>query len=134
MKLSEWAKEKGISYRTAHRMFKAGTLPVEYEQLPTGTILVYPDKVSVSQVKAVLYARVSSHDQKADLKRQMNRLKDFTAAKGLKVVKMVMNETEYKDDLIQDFVDLVTSMCARIYGRRSARNRAKKALKAIEEA
>ncbi|CAN2047415.1 putative resolvase [Candidatus Magnetomoraceae bacterium gMMP-13] len=134
MKLSEWAKEKGISYRTAHRMFKAGTLPVEYEQLPTGTILVYPDKVPVSQVKAVLYARVSSHDQKADLKRQMNRLKDFTAAKGLKVVKMVMNETEYKDDLIQDFIDLVTSMCARIYGRRSARNRAKKALKAIEEA
>jgi putative resolvase len=62
---------------------------VEYEQLPTGTILVYPDNITASQAQTVLYARVSSHDQKADLERQMNRLKDFTAAKGLSVVKEV---------------------------------------------
>ena len=35
-------------------------------------------------------------------------------------------------DLVQDFVDVVTSMCARIYGRRAARNRAKRALAATE--
>ena len=46
---------------------------------------------------------------------------------------IVVNNTEYKDDIIQDFVDLVTSMCARIYGKRSSKNRAKKALKAIQE-
>ena len=43
MKLSQWAKEKGVSYKTAYRMFQAGTLPVKVEQLPTGTILVYPE-------------------------------------------------------------------------------------------
>ena len=42
MKLSAWAKEQGISYRTALNWFHAGTLPVPARQLPTGTILVDP--------------------------------------------------------------------------------------------
>jgi putative resolvase len=37
---SEWAREQGISYRTAWRWFKAGTLPVPAKQAATGTILV----------------------------------------------------------------------------------------------
>jgi putative resolvase len=40
---------------------------------------------------------------------------------------------EQKLDLVQDFIDVVTSMCARIYGRRAASNRAKKALAAAQE-
>jgi predicted site-specific integrase-resolvase len=39
---------------------------------------------------------------------------------------------EQKLDLVQDFIDVVTSMCSRIYGRRAASNRAKAALAAIE--
>ena len=27
MKLSVWAKEQGVTYKTAHRLFKAGKLP-----------------------------------------------------------------------------------------------------------
>ncbi len=45
---------------------------------------------------------------------------------------VVMNEGEQKLDIVQDFVDVVTSMCARIYGRRAAANRAKAALAAAE--
>ena len=45
---------------------------------------------------------------------------------------IVINETDYKEDIVQDFVDLITSMCALIYGKRGAKNRAAKALKAIE--
>ena len=44
MKLSDWAKKNGISYRTAHRWFQNGTLPVESEQVPSGTILVYENE------------------------------------------------------------------------------------------
>jgi putative resolvase len=33
---------------------------------------------------------------------------------------------------VQDIVDVLTSFCARLYGRRSAKNRAKKALEAAE--
>ena len=57
MKLSQWAKEKGISYQTAYRMFQAGTLPVKSEQLPTGTILVSPEDV-VNETKTTIESRL----------------------------------------------------------------------------
>jgi hypothetical protein len=40
IKLSEWAKRNGVSYKTAHRMFSKGQLPAPATQLDTGTILV----------------------------------------------------------------------------------------------
>ncbi len=46
---------------------------------------------------------------------------------------VVAEAGEQKLDIVQDFIDVVTSMCARIYGRRAASNRAKKALAATQE-
>ena len=46
---------------------------------------------------------------------------------------LVVEEGELKDDLVQDMTDVLTSFCARLYGKRSAKNRAKRAMKAIEE-
>ena len=43
MKLSDWATQQGIQYKTAYHWFKSGILPVPAQQLPTGTILVHPD-------------------------------------------------------------------------------------------
>lgn len=42
MKLSEWAKLQGVTYKTAWRWVKAGKMPknVRVEVMPTGTILV----------------------------------------------------------------------------------------------
>lgn len=40
IKLSQWAKEQGISYRTAWNWFKTGKMPVKTVQMKTGTILV----------------------------------------------------------------------------------------------
>jgi len=51
-------------------------------------------------------------------------------AQGRKII--VMEPGEVKDDLVQDMIELLTSFCARLYGRRSARNRVKKAMEAIE--
>lgn len=42
MKLSAWAKQIGITYNTAWRMYKAGKIPHKTEQLPTGTIIIHP--------------------------------------------------------------------------------------------
>jgi predicted site-specific integrase-resolvase len=50
------------------------------------------------------------------------------SAAGRKLV--VVDETEMKDDLVQDMVDVLTSFCARLYGRRTAKNRAAKAMAA----
>ncbi len=44
----------------------------------------------------------------------------------------IMNDTECKDDLVQDMIDVLTSFCVRLYGRRSAKNRAQKALEATK--
>ncbi len=52
-------------------------------------------------------------------------------ASGRRIV--VVDESEMKDDLVQDMIDVLTSFCARLYGRRSAKNRAKKAMKEIEK-
>lgn len=52
------------------------------------------------------------------------------SASGRRLV--VLDEGEADSDLVQDLVDVLTSFCARRYGRRSARNRARKALEAAE--
>lgn len=53
------------------------------------------------------------------------------AAQGRRLI--VIEEAEVKDDLVRDLIEVLTSFCARLYGRRAARNKAKKALKAIRD-
>lgn len=45
---------------------------------------------------------------------------------------VVLDDGEVDDDLVRDVVEVLTSFCARLYGRRSAKNRARKALEAAE--
>src|SRR5215469_11275185 len=45
---------------------------------------------------------------------------------------VVVDEKETKDDLVQDMIEVLRSFCARRYGRRSAKHKAKKAMEAIE--
>lgn len=185
MKLSEYADSIGVSYRTAYRWFKAGKL--DAYQLDTGTIIVN-ESIETPQGVA-LYARVSSHDQKDDLDRQMERLQSYAIAKGYQVQQIVteiasgLNDSrpklskllkdtsigiivvehrerltrfgfnymadiletqgrkievvfpnDTKDDLVDDFVAIITSMAARIYGRRGNKNRTERIRACIERA
>jgi putative resolvase len=82
MKLSAYAKQVGVTYKTAYQWWKAGQL--DAYQLPTGTIIVREARPSATGV--ALYARVSSADQKDDVARQMQRLRDYAAARGYQVV------------------------------------------------
>lgn len=50
------------------------------------------------------------------------------AAQGRRVV--VVDDTELDDDLVRDMTEVLTSFCARLYGRRAARHRAESALEA----
>lgn len=52
------------------------------------------------------------------------------AAHGRRLV--VLDPGEVDDDLVRDMTEVLTSFCARLYGRRSARNRAEKALRCAE--
>lgn len=47
---------------------------------------------------------------------------------------MVIDTAEVDDDLVRDMTEILTSMCARLYGKRAARNRAKRALAAAATA
>lgn len=187
MKLSDWAKRQGISYRTAWRWFKNGSLPVVAEQTKTGTILIKEHSLDANAV--AIYARVSSADQKKDLDQQIARLVLFANTRGWvvaqtiteigsglnghrpKLMKLLANSdakiilvehkdrlmrfgaeyveatlaaqgrrlviadsSELKDDLVQDMIEVLTSFCARLYGRRFAKNRAKKAMDTIQNA
>jgi putative resolvase len=88
MKLSEYAKQQGISYRTAFRWWQAGQIPGY--QAATGTIIVQdPKAVAAAPQRVAIYARVSSHEHQANLDRQAERLLSYCAAKGYQVNKIV---------------------------------------------
>ena len=45
--------------------------------------------------------------------------------------RLVVEEGEVTDDLVRDLLEILTSACGRLYGRRSARNRARRALEVM---
>jgi predicted site-specific integrase-resolvase len=46
---------------------------------------------------------------------------------------LVVDPAEVDDDLVRDVTKILTSLCARLYGWRSAANRAARAVAAIEQ-
>ena len=89
MKLSAWAKQQGIAYVTAWRWFKTGKLPVPAYKAPSGAILVDPVSPRSNSLSASVYGRVSSHEKKGDLDRQVERCLEFCRARGWSVDRVV---------------------------------------------
>lgn len=185
MKLSEYAKKNSISYRTAWEHFRKGLIP-SAKQLSTGTIVIDEDATEVLMDYTVVYARVSSSENKANLNSQAARLEQFCIANGWRVDEVVkecasglndnrpklskilsdrkatrlvvehkdrltrfgfnyikllypectivvVNQSEDKDNLMEDFVSLVTSFCARIYGHRRSKRQTEKLIQTLQE-
>ena len=90
MNLREWALAQGLHPQTAYRWFREGKLPVPATRVGPRTILVNMDAATaVAAAGGVgLYARVSSHDQKPDLERQVTRLSTWAAHAGPWVVRV----------------------------------------------
>ena len=185
MKLSDYAKSKGISYRTAWRMWKSGDLKAT--QLPSGTVIV--DTSAPITQGVVVYARVSSAENKSNLESQAERLTRYCEAKGYQITGIVkevgsgvndnrkkliklLNQDDYhlivvehkdrltrvgfnylkvllnkqgKDievvnlaeeegsDIMQDFISIITSFCARIYGLRQRKRKTECLIKCLED-
>jgi predicted site-specific integrase-resolvase len=185
MRLSQYAQKMGVSYKTAFRWWQAGKL--DAYQLDTGTIIVRDPAQPSETASVALYARVSSADQKEDLERQIQRLKEYASQRGYQVSKIaseiasglndsrpklmkiltdasigiiviehrdrltrfgfnyidqllamqnrrleVMYPSDTDNNLVDDFVAVITSMAARIYGRRNSKRRAEQVKKCIE--
>lgn len=187
MKLSDYAKNLGISYRTAWRYFKQGKL--DAYQTHTGTIIIKKDIEKNNMLKVAIYCRVSSSENGDNLERQKQRLLNYCSAKGYRVNKVIteigsgINDTrkqwlsllkdkqinliviEHKDrftrfgfsamelllenenrkieiineaedgkeDLMQDFISIITSFCARIYGLRRSKRKTEKIIKELKD-
>lgn len=88
MKLSQYAKQQGISYSTALRWWHQGV--IRGYQAPSGTIIVeIEDKARASEERVAIYARVSSAEHRESLERQAERLTQYCAIRGYRVVKLV---------------------------------------------
>lgn len=161
-------------------------MPVPARRLASGTIWVESAPVRPTG-RVVVYARVSSHDQRTDLDRQVARLTGWASTHGHEVGEVVCevgsglngkrpklrrilsdpsatvvvvehrdrlarfgvehldaalaahgrrivvaDAGETTDDLVRDMIEVLTSMCARLCGRRGARNRAMRAVTAAK--
>ena len=59
----------------------------------------------------------------------MTLVESALQAQGRRVI--VVDDTELNDDLVHDMAEVLTSFCARLYGKRAAKRRAEKALEAM---
>ena len=192
MKLSSYAKKLGIHYNTAYRLYKRGQIPGY--QMPTGTVII-EEPINQTEERAlrsqfvVVYARVSSTENKKNLDTQAERLITWRNAQGWSVGKVVkecgsgindqrpkflallangdihrivvehkdrasrfgvayiqtllaMQDRELvivntadtaQDDLMGDFVAIITSFAARLYGRRRAKRKTEQVLAALQQ-
>jgi putative resolvase len=97
MKLSQYAKQQGISYSTALRWWHQGA--IRGYQAPSGTIIVETQsKQAEPDAQVAIYARVSSAGQKEDLERQAERLTQYCTMRGYRVVKLVKEIGSGVDD------------------------------------
>src|SRR5579872_7106772 len=86
MKLSAYARKVGITYHTAYQWFKDGRL--KGYQMPTGTIIIEEEHAPVAE-KVVVYARVSSSENRDNLATQAERLVGYCTARGYQVQQVV---------------------------------------------
>ncbi len=180
MKLSVYANKLGIGYRTAWEWFRDGKIKGAYK-MESGTIIV-PEDIPLKSDYVIIYARVSSSENKKNLDTQAERLVGYATAKGYQIKEVVkeigsgVNDNraklqkilkdgkatkivvEHKDrltrfgfnylktlllhigceieivnvveddkeDLMQDLVSIITSMCARYYGLRRGKRKTDK--------
>ena len=89
MKLSVYAEKLGITYQTAYKWYKEGKIEGAYQTV-TGTIIIPECHKKKNRTKTVVYARVSSNEQrKTDLETQSQRIIDFCIANGWVVDKVI---------------------------------------------
>jgi predicted site-specific integrase-resolvase len=112
MKLSTYAKQLGISYQTAWRLFKDGKLNAY--KLPTGTVIVREEESQGSEQSVAIYCRVSSSENKGNLESQKKRLLDYCAAKGYKVSRVITEVGSGINDTRKQWLSLLQDRMVRI--------------------
>jgi putative resolvase len=90
MKLSDYAKQMGVRYETAWRWYRDGK--IQGRRVGPRTIIITEGQeapASPAPQRVVIYARVSSAENKNNLESQAERLAAYCAARGYQVAKVV---------------------------------------------
>jgi predicted site-specific integrase-resolvase len=186
-KISQYAKKYNVTVRTVWNWIKNNKISIE--RTSTNRILIVENENKQINDSVAIYARVSSSENKDNLTRQRERLENYCAAKGYKVLRVVeevgsgLNDNRKKlesllvdesikkivvehsdrfsrfgmnyinklmkmqgreieiineqnnnrDDLMQDFVSIITSFCARLYGQRRNKRRTEKIIEELSK-
>lgn len=193
IKLSKLAKDLNVTKATLWNWRKTGKISfVKIGSLNFVTVDDYNRLLGIKQVteqKVVIYCRVSSSENKANLESQRDRLISYCNAKGYVVSKIIteigsglndnrpkleklLKEQDFtllvvehkdrltrfgfnyietllnknniiievvnpvideKEDIVQDFVSVITSFCARIYGHRRSKRKTEQLVKELTE-
>lgn len=83
--LKEWATGQGVSYSTARRWWREGRLPVPAYRVSRRIVIGSPVPSAAPVGSTVVYARVSSADQRPDLDRQVARVTEWATGQKLSV-------------------------------------------------
>lgn len=86
MKLSEYAKNVGVTYQTVFRWFQSGKIKNSYKT-DSGSIFVSENNIPTKD-KIVIYARVSNQSRRKEMEYQVDRIKKFSEARGYIVEKI----------------------------------------------
>lgn len=185
-KISQYAKKYNVTYRTVWNWIKQNKIQIQ--RTDTNRIIIVEDEDKNINDNVAIYARVSSTENKNNLSKQRERLENYCAAKGYKIIKSVeeigsgLNDNRKKlesllldesikkivvehsdrfsrfgmnyitlllkmqgreieiintqnndrDDLMQDFVSIITSFCARLYGQRRTKRKTEQIIKELE--
>ena len=186
-KISQYAKRYGVSTRTVWNWMYNGK--VKFEREPDGKhIRIIEDEDKKLTDAVGIYARVSSSENKGNLERQKERLENYCAARGYKIlrtvteigsglndkrpklenlltdesiklivvehsdrlarfglnyiqkllelqgrkIEVINEQSNDRDDLMQDFVSIITSFCARLYGMRRNKRMTEQIIQELE--
>lgn len=162
---------------------------IKFEREPDGKhIRIIEDEDKKLTDAVGIYARVSSSENKGNLERQKERLENYCAARGYKIlrtvteigsglndkrpklenlltdesiklivvehsdrlarfglnyiqkllelqgrkIEVINEQSNDRDDLMQDFVSIITSFCARLYGMRRNKRRTEQIIQELE--
>ncbi|MFV2022106.1 IS607 family transposase [Micromonospora sp. LOL_023] len=141
MNLKEWAAATGISYATARRRYESGTLPIPTYRLGRLIMLGVDDVVTevgsaLNGHRGKFLALLRDPAVSTIVVEHRDRFTRFGAecveaaltAQGRRLP--VVDHADVDDDLVSDVTEILTSMCARLYGRRTAADRARRAVEA----
>jgi predicted site-specific integrase-resolvase len=195
IKISRLAKALGVTKVTLYNWRLAGK--IDFIQSASGrnyvTVDTYNELLGIQAKKSesvVVYCRVSSSENKANLETQKNRMISYCNAKGYKVTSVITeigsgindkrpkltnllkNNSDFtkivvdhkdrltrmgfnyietllssmgkeievvncveseKEDIIQDFVSIITSYCSKIYGNRISKRKTEQLIKELEQ-